>query len=141
MNKFFSASPLWQTAGMTLVRITLGIFLMYHGWEIFNKAKMDEYITWDAFKQSSSGSLLVYAGKAAELLAGIFFVLGLFTRIASLLTIGSLGYIAFILGNGIIWNNDQHPFLFVLLALVFFFAGAGPYSLDAKIFKEKRQYY
>ena len=140
MNKFFSASPLWQTAGMTLVRITLGIFLMYHGWEIFNKAKMDEYITWDAFKQSSSGSLLVYAGKAAELLAGILFVLGLFTRIASLLTIGTLGYIAFMLGNGIIWNNDQHPFLFVLLALMFIFTGPGSLSLDAKLFKERRRY-
>ncbi len=140
MNKFFSASPLWQTAGMTLVRITLGIFLIYHGWEIFNKAKMDEYITWDTFKQSSSGALLVYAGKAAELIAGILFVLGFFTRIASLLTIGTLGYIAFMLGNGIIWNNDQHPFLFVLLALEFFFSGPGPYSLDAKLFKEKRRY-
>lgn len=137
MNKFFSASPLWQTAGITLVRVTLGIFLMYHGWEIFNKAKMDEYLTWDSFKHSSSGTLLVYAGKAAELIAGIFFVLGLFTRIASLLTIGSLGYIAFILGNGIIWNNDQHPFLFVLLALMFFFTGPGTISLDHSLFKQK----
>ena len=140
MNKFFSASPLWQTAGMTLVRITLGIFLMYHGWEIFNKAKMDEYLTWDTFKQSSSGTFLVYTGKAAELIAGILFVLGLFTRIASLLTIGTLGYIAFMLGNGIIWNNDQHPFLFVLLALMFIFTGPGSLSLDAKLFKERRRY-
>jgi putative oxidoreductase len=141
MNKFFSASPLWQTAGITLVRVTLGIFLIYHGWEIFNKVKMDEYSTWDSFKKSSSGTLLVYAGKAAELIAGILFVLGLFTRIACLLTIGALGYIAFILGNGIIWNNDQHPFLFVLLALLFFFTGPGSLSIDAKLFKEKRTYY
>jgi len=141
MNRFFSVSPLWQTAGMTAVRVTLGIFLIYHGWEIFNKVKMDEYSTWDSFKQSSNGTLLVYAGKAAELIAGILFVLGFLTRIASLLTIGSLGYIAFVLGNGIIWNNDQHPFLFVLLALMFFFTGPGSVSIDAKLFKEKRQYY
>jgi len=65
------------------------------------------------------------AGKAAELISGILFVLGLFTRIACLLIIGVMCYITFFLGKGIIWYDDQHPFLFILLALVFFFTGAG----------------
>lgn len=136
MNSFFTSSPLWQTTGLTLVRLTLGIFLIYHGWEIFDSAKMNEYLKWDAFK-NSSGKIMVYSGKTAELVAGILFVLGLFTRIASLLTIGVMSYIALFLGNGIIWNNDQHPFLFVLLALVYFFTGPGDFSLDKVIFKKK----
>ncbi|MFZ1312160.1 MAG: DoxX family protein [Chitinophagaceae bacterium] len=136
---FFSSSPVWQTSGLTLIRLTLGGFLIYHGWEIFNEVKINEYLAWDNFKQSN-GKLLVYAGKAAELLAGILFVLGLFTRIASLLTIGTMCYITFMLGNGIIWNNDQHPFLFVLLALVFFFTGAGRFSLDQYLFSKKSLY-
>lgn len=135
----FSSSPIWQTTGLTLIRLIVGGFLIYHGWEIFNEDKMNEYLTWDNFKQSN-GKLLVYAGKAAELLAGILFVLGLFTRIDSLLTIGTMCYIAFFLGNGIIWNNDQHPFLFVLLALVFIFTGPGRYSLDHYLFKPKSRY-
>lgn len=135
----FSSSPIWQTTGLTLIRLIVGGFLIYHGWEIFHEAKMNEYLVWDNFKQSN-GKLLVYAGKAAELLAGILFVAGLFTRIASLLAIGTMCYIAFFLGNGIIWNNDQHPFLFVLLALVFFFTGPGKYSLDHYIFKSKSRY-
>jgi uncharacterized membrane protein YphA (DoxX/SURF4 family) len=139
MNKFFSASPLWEQAGLLLVRLTLGVFLVYHGWEIFSDAKMNEYLLWDNFK-NSNGKLLVYAGKGAELVAGILFVLGLFTRLASLFTIGTMCYIAFFLGNGIIWNNDQHPFLFVLLALVFFFTGPGRYSLDHYLFKPKSRY-
>ncbi len=133
---FFSSSPIWQTTGLTIIRVILGAFLIYHGWEIFNEVKMNEYLLWDNFK-NSNGKLLVYAGKAAELLAGILFVLGLFTRIASLLTIGTMCYIAFFLGNGIIWNNDQHPFLFVLLALIFIFTGPGRYSLDHYLFKPK----
>ncbi len=137
MKKFFSSSPLWQTTGLTLVRWTLGIFLIYHGWEVFNEAKMNEYAAWDAFKNSSGGKFMVYAGKAAELVAGILYVLGLWTRIASILTIGTLGFIAFKLGNGIVWNNDQHPFMFVLLGLVFFFTGAGPISLDHLLSKKK----
>ena len=136
---FFSSSPIWQTTGLTIIRVILGAFLIYHGWEIFNEVKMSEYLLWDNFK-NSNGKLLVYAGKAAELLAGILYVLGLFTRIASLLTIGTMCYIAFFLGNGIIWNNDQHPFLFVLLALVFFFTGPGKYSVDHYLFKPKPRY-
>lgn len=139
MKKFFSASPLWEQAGLLLIRITLGVFLVYHGWEIFSETKMNEYLLWDNFN-NSNGKLLVYAGKAAELVAGILFVLGLFTRLASLFTIGTMCYIAFFLGNGIIWNNDQHPFLFVLLALIFFFTGPGNYSVDHYLFKPKSRY-
>ena len=137
MKRFFSAAPLWQTAGLTLIRWILGAFLIYHGWEIFSELKMVEYLKWDSFK-NSSGKFLVYAGKGAELIAGILFVLGLFTRLASLVTIGVMCYIAFFLGNGIIWYNDQHPFMFVLLALVFFFTGPGNFSLDRMIFNNKR---
>lgn len=139
MKKFFSSSPVWEQAGLLLIRITLGVFLVYHGWEIFSETKMNEYLLWDNFN-NSNGKLLVYAGKGAELVAGILFVFGLFTRLASLFTIGTMCYIAFFLGNGIIWNNDQHPFLFVLLALVFFFTGPGNYSLDHYLFKPKLRY-
>jgi putative oxidoreductase len=136
MNKLFAAVPIAQNTGLLLVRIITGIFLVYHGWEIFNTAKMNEYLLWDNFN-NSNGKLLIYAGKGAELVAGILFVGGLFTRLASLFTIGTMCYIAFFLGNGIIWNNDQHPFLFVLLALVFIFTGPGRYSLDNYLFKPK----
>lgn len=139
MNKFFSSAPVWEQAGLLLIRVTLGFFLVYHGWEIFSEAKMNEYLVWDNFN-NANGKLLVYAGKGAELVAGIFFILGLFTRLASLFTIGTMCYIAFFLGNGIIWNNDQHPFLFVLLALIFFFTGPGRYSLDHYLFKSKSRY-
>lgn len=137
MNKFFSSSPYALNTGLLIVRVAIGMFLIYHGWEIFNKAKMNEYLTWDAFRYSSAGTFLVYAGKAAELIAGILLLLGLFTRIAALLVIGALGYIAFNLGNGIIWNNDQHPFLFVMFGVLFLFTGPGTISMDHSLFKRK----
>ena len=115
----------------------MGVFLIYHGWEVFNEAIMSRYLGWDQFK-SSSGKALAYIGKIAELVAGILFVLGLFTRVASLITIGVMGYIAFFIGHGIVWYDDQHPFLFILLALVFFFTGPGNFSLDKMIFNNKR---
>lgn len=135
MKNFFSSAPLWPITGLTLVRCTVGVFLIYHGCEIFVEAKINEYLQWDAFK-SSSGKFWVYSGKVGELTAGILFLFGFLTRIASLITIGVMSYISFFLGNGIIWYNDQHPFLFVLLALVFFFSGAGRFSLDSLVFKK-----
>jgi len=138
MTKFFSSGPLWQATGLTLVRLAVGAFLIYHGWEIFSESKINGYLQWDQFK-NSNGKLMVYSGKAAELIAGILFVLGLFTRIACLLIIGVMCYIAFFLGKGIIWHDNQHPFLFVLLAMVFFFTGPGNYSLDKMIFKKSRK--
>jgi putative oxidoreductase len=137
MNKFFSASPYALNTGLLIVRVAIGMFLIYHGWEIFNNAKMNEYLTWDAFRYSSAGTFLVYAGKTAELIAGVLLFLGLFTRIAALLVIGALGYIVFNLGNGIIWNNDQHPFLFVLFGVLFLFTGPGTISMDHYLFNRK----
>jgi putative oxidoreductase len=137
MNKFFSSSPIALNTGLLIVRVAIGMFLIYHGWEIFNNAKMNEYLTWDAFRYSSAGTFLVYAGKAAELAAGILLILGLFTRIAALLVIAAFCYIAFNLGNGIIWNNDQHPFLFVLFGVLFLFTGPGTISMDHSFFKRK----
>jgi len=134
MRKFLSPGPLMQTAGLMLIRIIIGAFLIYHGSEVFSAEKIDGYLQWDIFK-TSNGRFLVLAGKTSELVAGIFFVLGFLTRVASLLTIGVMLYITFILGKGIIWYDDQYPFLFILLALVFFFTGAGKISLDNRLFK------
>jgi putative oxidoreductase len=80
---------------------------------------------------------MVYAGKATELIAGIFLLLGLFTRVAAIILAFTLGYIAFFVGHGKVWYEDQHPFLFVLLFIVIFFTGAGRYSLDNILFGKR----
>jgi len=38
--------------------------------------------------------------------------------------------IAFGMGQGKVFYEDQHPFLFVLIGLFFFFNGPGKYSVD-----------
>lgn len=134
MQKLFSPYSLWQNGGLALVRIILGLFLVYHGWEIFNIAKMKEYMGWDIFKNSSYASVKVYMGKGAELVAGIMFIIGFLTRIASLILVFTMLYISFFIGHGKIWYEDQYPFLFVLLGLVFFFTGPGKWSLDRLFF-------
>ena len=100
MDKFFSSSPLWPTAGLTFIRMTVGFFMIYHGWEIFNEEKMNEYLQWDIFKNSSGGKILVYAGKAAELISGLLLFAGLFTRVASILLAATMLYVSLFVGHG-----------------------------------------
>jgi len=132
MKRFLSSGPLWQSNGLFLIRIILSAFLIIHGMEIFDAGKMKNYTSWDTFKTSA---MMPYIGKAAELIAGILLLLGLFTRFACLMIACTFLYITFFVGNGKFWMDDQHPFLFVMLALVFFFAGAGKFSLDNRLFK------
>lgn len=136
MNNFLSPLPFWQNNGIALIRIIIGGFLIYHGWEIFNVRIMQEYMKWDMFKDSTPAKIFVYAGKVAELLSGLFLLLGLFTRVACIMVIGTMAYIAFFVGNGKIWYEDQYPFLFVIIGFIFIFTGPGSLSLDAKIFKK-----
>lgn len=140
MNKLFSFSLSSQNAALAVVRILLGLFTVYHGWEIFNATKMNDYQQWDIFKNLSTGKLLPYIGKAAELVAGVLLLMGLFTRSASLFLIVTMSYIAFFIGHGKIWYEDQHPFMFVLLGIVFLFTGGGRWSADYYLFKQKSLY-
>jgi putative oxidoreductase len=138
MNRFFSSSPIWQQKGLAIIRIITGCFVIYHGSEAFNSGIINEYFQWDVFK-TSPGHFLVYFGKITQLIAGILLVMGLLTRTALILLIGVFSFIAFYVGSGKIWYQDQHPFLFVLLALLFFFTGPGAWNLDDLFFKSKKK--
>ena len=79
---------------------------------------------------------MVYIGKGAELVGGFLLALGLFTRIGALILLLTMTYIAFKVGNGKIWYEDQHPFLFVLLSLIYFTRGGGRWAIDELLFKK-----
>lgn len=113
------------------VRMIVGALLIYHGQEIFHKDIMDGYLTWDVFK-IRGGQWLVFAGKLAELIAGVLLFIGLFTRFAAIICIDVFLFITFIVGDGRFWYQDQHPFLFVLLGMLFLFIGPGAWSVDGR---------
>lgn len=124
MNKLFSNTPIAADKAIAVVRIIVGLLLIYHGHEVFRPDLMKGYMDWENFN-NSFGKILVYAGKGAELVAGILFVIGQLTRVASLITIGTFVYILFFIGQGRFWYEDQHPFMFLLFGVLFFFTGPG----------------
>lgn len=136
MSNFLSPAPMYLDTVLAIIRIMLGFLLIYHGFEVFDAKVMQEYAKWDQFK-GSMATLMVYAGKSAELVSGILLVLGLFTRLGALICIFTLAYITFFIGHGKFWYDDQHPFMFVLFGVLYLFAGPGKWSLDGLWFAKK----
>lgn len=137
MKSFFSSEPIGLLKALAILRMVVGALCIYHGQEIFNRELMESYLTWDIFK-GPGGEIKVYVGKGSELLAGIFLLLGLFTRLGAALVVGTLSFVTFFVGQGRFWYEDQHPFMFVLFGVLFFFTGPGAWSLDARLFDKKQ---
>ena len=136
MKRFFSPSPLWLNNGVAVIRMIIGLLLIYHGQEVFNPELMKGYTEWDVFK-GPFGKIMVYIGKSTELLSGVLIFFGLLTRVGALLVMGALSYVTFFVGQGRFWYEEQHPFMFVLFGLLLLFTGPGAWSVDAFIFKKK----
>ncbi len=137
MNKILSSSPYQQSLTLATVRVAIGIFMAYHGWEVFNSVKMQEYSKWMVDLNFIYPSMAAYAGKGSELVGGILLALGLCTRFASLLLTLTMAVVSFGIGHGRILMEDQHPFLFVVFGLMFLFLGAGDFSVDKKLFSKQ----
>lgn len=133
LKNILSPNPIWLSHGIAILRIAIGLLVIYHGIEVFDAALMQEYISWESF-EGPYAKLLVYFGKTTELVAGILLLLGLLTRVGALLLMGALSYVTFFVGAGRFWYEDQHPFMFVLFGLLFLFSGPGSWSLDRKLF-------
>jgi putative oxidoreductase len=125
MSAIFSSAPVSPATGLAVLRIITGLLMAYHGLEIFNRQVMEGYTTWEAIRKLPAPVFMVYTGKAIELVTGILLTLGLYTRIATLLMAANMLFVCFYIGKGRFYYEDQHPFLFAMLALVFFFAGPG----------------
>lgn len=136
IKQFFSPRGLWQNQGLGLIRILVGVFLIYHGSDIMDKNKMNDAAKWLTDLHFPFPSLMAYLGKGSELAGGIGLFLGLFTRLMVIPVMITMITICFGMGHGKIFSDDQHPFLFVLLSLVFFFSGPGKWSMDELLFKK-----
>ena len=138
-NPFYSASPYLLHAGLALIRMITGVLMVYHGLEVFDAEKIKGYGQWLSDLNFPAPVLMAYFGKGAELAGGILLLLGFFTRAAALLIAVTMLVVSFFMGSGKVFTDDQHPFLFVLLAALFFFTGPGQWSLDHVFFSNKKQ--
>jgi putative oxidoreductase len=111
--------------GLAVIRIITGLLMAYHGLEVFDRQLMAGYASWEMVRILPFPTLLVYLGKGVELVLGLLLTFGLFMRLAALAMAADMLFICFYIGHGKFYYEDQHPFLFAMLAMVFFFTGPG----------------
>ena len=137
--KIYSTTPFYQQEIFGIVRIIVACLMIFHGLETFNQEKMTMYTGWFVERKYNQPAAWAYAGKISELLIGIAFLFGFLTRLASLGMILTFSSIIFLLGDrGNVFEGDQHPFLFVLIGIIFIANGPGAWSVDRVIEKRSK---
>ena len=136
-TSLFSARPVWDN-GRLIVRILVGIIMTNHSLEIFDAAKVEDYYGWLESVHIPVPYISAYAGKLAELVGGLFLILGLFTRLVTLPVVITMLVVTFIMGPGNIFADGELSFLLALFYLLFFFIGPGKWSLDYVLFDRKK---
>ncbi|MCR6722248.1 MAG: DoxX family protein [Chitinophagaceae bacterium] len=127
-----NSKPLWPGYGLGIARIVTGFFMAYHGYEVFDVKTMQNYASWPIFQKFPSPEITAYIGKGLELVSGILLLVGLWTRLASVIMIAVMAFVTFVIADGQFWYRDQHPFLFILLGWIFITQGPGAFSIDRK---------
>jgi putative oxidoreductase len=130
-----SPQPLFYEPGLAIIRIFVGLMMTYHGLEIFDSELMKGYFDWPQIKALPfPPAVSAYAGKGLEFVTGLMFTFGFLTRIGALLMFLNMTFITFFMGEGRFYYQDQHPFLFAIIAAIFFFTGPVKWSVDQKVF-------
>ena len=114
---------------LSILRIFTGLSLLQHG-----TAKILGFPTVPMFANVQIGSLMG-AGGLIELIGGILFTIGLFTRPAAFILSGftAVAYFMAHASKGFypIVNGGELAAVYCFVFLYFVFAGAGPLSVDA----------
>ena len=120
--------------GLLLLRIATGAFLIYQSHDnVFSAARMDEFVKFLTQFNFWMPELMAPLSVYAQFIAGIGFILGLFTRWLGLITCFN-----FIVAVWMVHWNDPFPtwgpaLVLIFLGLYFGLRGSGRYGLDAML--------
>lgn len=138
LNFLFKSKPDYINFGLLFYRFALGISMFYHGYLKYVSGEQGLYkvVAMLSALGVPSGFEVILGTIAsyAEMVGGILIIIGLFTRIGSLLIIGTLTVATILNLNGNFFSWD-YPSQMGFGAIMLFFAGAGRYSLDKALFK------
>src|SRR5216684_7723780 len=126
----------WAPRTLSVLRIYAGLLLLDHG-----TAKILGFPAVPSFANVQINSLTGASG-LIELIGGILFTIGLFTRPVAFIVSGFAAAAYFLMsaprGFHPILNNGELASLFSFVFIYFVFAGPGPWSLDAKMERDRK---
>jgi putative oxidoreductase len=121
---------------LLMMRIVFGgVMAIFHGWHKLSKFKVIQ-AEWNESVIGLSPVLELSLVIFAEFFCTVFLVLGLFTRLATIPLIITMGVVFFKI-NSANFSDGQLPLLFLTGFAVLLFTGAGKFSLDRAIFKSQ----
>lgn len=133
-----SAAHRPRTDLLAIIRIVAGIWILWHGKEVFISEWFDkQIIVWGSEGYGfSKPVLMVYGIKICEMLFGLFLILGFFTRFAALILLVTTGMLVTLEYKWHVfpYEKGELSFFYCLIWLVFIFVGGGKFSLDRKFF-------
>ncbi len=116
-------------AAMLLLRLCFGILLMKHGYG--KLSNFSETATGMPHLFGMGGTVTAALVVFAEFFCALFVILGLFTRLASVPVIISMGYAVFITHNGDVFGKGEMAALYMTAYLIFLLLGPGKVSVDS----------
>lgn len=129
---FLTGNERFADFGLLLLRVATGAFLLYQSHDnVFSNARMDEFEKFMAQFGFIYPELLAPLSVYAQFIAGIGFVLGLFTRWLGLITAFN-----FLVALWMVHWEDPVPQMWpaavlVVLGLYFGLRGSGRFGIDA----------
>ena len=138
LNFLFKSKPDYINFSLLFYRLALGISMFYHGYLKYVSGEQGLYKVGAMLSvlgvPSGFEVILGTIASYAEMVGGILIIIGLFTRIGTILIIGTLAVATILNLNGNFFSWD-YPSQMGFGAIMLFFAGAGRYSLDKALFK------
>lgn len=129
----------YQDSGLLFYRIVFGLSMMAHGYFKFAGGEQALYGVGSMlgiFGITGGYLVLGFMAATAELLGGLLLVLGLATRLGSLMIIGTL-FVATVLELGKGFLAWDYPSQMMFGAIMLLIAGPGRFSMDYKLAHNK----
>jgi putative oxidoreductase len=135
LRKFLKPATLTNQISLAVFILRVGFagFLATHGY-----GKLQSFLAGDHdFPDPLHISPVVSQGLTifAEFFCSLLMILGLFTRLASIVLVLCMLVIAFMIHGKNSLGDKEHAFLYLIVFVVIFLTGPGKYSLDARLYK------
>ncbi len=141
----FSSNPINKDLGLLLIRLIIGLLMAFYGYEKlthFNEMAASDFWAKNVSFLGMNGEIPLALTIFAELICSILLILGLFSRISTMVLMFCMGYIFLvifpfsIISQGDNGQEFNTAFVYFIIYLGLFFTGPGKYSLDNKLFKK-----
>ena len=136
MLRLFTAQPL-HAGWAAVARVVLGLLLCNHGLAMFDPQGMEGMAGYLGKMGFPAPLLFAYLAKGSEFFGGLLLAIGLGTRLASLFLAITMGVALFHAHHGDLLGEGELAGVYLLIAIHYLLAGAGPWSVDALIHRQR----